>query len=230
MNKKAGARTLKMHIDRENKDKINLKRISRIKRKFGMITKIRKKTKLRTGMKEMLESNVCKNILNQSFKTSKPRQVFSTDVTYLTNSKGQRAYLSGVKDLCTREIVGFEVSRNNDIDLVIGSLRNITDLKSESEEIIIHSDQGHQYISHVYQNYLRSKKVTQSMSRRGNCYDNAPIESFFGHMKDECDYKDWTNIKELKRKIRSYMSFYNEKRPQWSLKRKTPVEYRSFLS
>jgi transposase InsO family protein len=217
-----------MQIERNENLKINLKRIARIKNKFNLTTQRRKKSKLRSGMKEMLESNVCKNHLKQIFKSNIPGKLFSTDITYLSNKRGQRAYLSGVKDLCTREIVGYSVSLSNDVELVLNSIRGLS--STREKEILIHSDQGHQYISHIYRNYLKSKGIKQSMSRRGNCYDNAPIESFFGHLKDECEYRDWKDIKELRRKIGRYIKYYNERRPQWCLKRKTPIEYRSFLS
>jgi len=217
-----------MHIERAEDVQISLKRIARIKKKYGLITKKRKRSNLKKGMISMKENVVCENLLNQSFNISTPDQVYSTDVTFLTNKKGKRAYLSGVKDLCTREVVGYSVSETNDLELVLKSLRQLS--RRNLRGPLIHSDQGHQYTSPVYQSYLKRKGMIQSMSRKGNCYDNAPIESFFGHLKDECDYRNWETIDELERKIGKYIKYYNEKRPQWGLQRKTPVEYRSFLS
>ena len=225
--RKVGIRPLKMYIERSEGITINLKRIARIKRKYGLITEKRKKSKISVGVYKALEHNTCENLLKQNFKVSKPDEVYSTDVTYFKNKNGIKAYLSAVKDLCTKEISGYKVSRINDIELVIGSIENSI---KEADGALLHSDQGFQYTSNVYQNYLRRKGIVQSMSRRGNCLDNAPIESFFGHMKDEIDCKNWENIEELNKRIRKYIKFYNEDRPQWSLKRKTPVEYRSFLS
>ena len=124
--------------------------------------------------------------------------------------------------------MGFSVSGTNDLEFVINSVNE--SLEYASGNLLIHSDQGFQYTSAAYQNFLKSNGVQQSMSRKGNCLDNAPIESFFGHMKDECDVKNWKNLGELRRKIKDYIKYYNEKRPQWGLKRKTPVEYRSFVS
>ncbi|MAF89763.1 MAG: hypothetical protein CL674_05815 [Bdellovibrionaceae bacterium] len=217
-----------MHIERHEGVKINLKRIARVKRKYNLITQKRKKSKLRISAIKSTENRTCENVLQQNFKVDKPGEVYSTDVTYLINKNGTRAYLSSVKDLCTKEIVGFSVSGTNDLEFVINSVNE--SLEYASGNLLIHSDQGFQYTSAAYQNFLKSNGVQQSMSRKGNCLDNAPIESFFGHMKDECDVKNWKNLGELRRKIKDYIKYYNEKRPQWGLKRKTPVEYRSFVS
>lgn len=225
---KIGIRPLKMHIERDSGEVINLKRIARIKTKFGLITKKRKKTNMKKIMLNDLEHKIVPNLLQQKFNINEARKVFSTDVTFLINKKGQRAYLSAVKDLGTKEIVGFEVSKTNDIEFVIKSVRkSIRGI--DASNLTIHSDQGFQYTHESYQGYLKMREITQSMSRRGNCLDNAPIESFFGHLKDEIDYKDFKNLEDLNKMIVNYIKFYNEKRPQWGLKRRTPVEYRSSL-
>jgi len=217
-----------MYIERDSGDIFNLKRIARIKSKFKLVTKKRKKTNMKKMMLQDQEHRTYPNLLRQNFKINKERKVFSTDVTYLFNKNGSKAYLSAVKNLGTKEIVGFEVSKTNDLDFVIRSVKK--SLRGfNSEGLIIHSDQGYQYTHDAYQGFLKENKVTQSMSRRGNCLDNAPIESFFGHLKDEFDYKNCKNIEELNRRIKDYIKFYNERRPQWGLQRKAPVEYRSFL-
>ncbi len=225
---KFGIRRLKMEIERDLSIKINLKRIARIKKIYEIPTVIRKKSKIAMGMAKSSLISVKENIIEQNFTVETPRTVYSTDVTYLTNKRGKRAYLSAVKDLCTNEIVGHSVSEINDLAFVMKSIHQ--SMIEKNRKLIIHSDQGFQYTSPAYQSYLENNEVTQSMSRKGNCLDNAPIESFFGHLKDECEYKDWKTIRELKMKIGKYIKYYNEKRPQWSLKRKTPVEYRSFIS
>lgn len=225
---KFGIRRLKMEIERDHSIRINLKRIARIKKIYEIPTVIRKKSKIAMGLARSQQITVKENLVEQNFKVEVPRTVYSTDVTYLTNKKGRRAYLSAVKDLCTNEIVGHSVSDINDLTFVMKSVHQ--SISEKKNKLIIHSDQGFQYTSPVYQSYLEINGVTQSMSRKGNCLDNAPIESFFGHLKDECEYKDWRTISELKMKIGKYIKYYNEKRPQWGLKRKTPVEYRSFIS
>jgi putative transposase len=225
---KTGIRLLKMLIERDSGEIFNLKRITRIKKKYKLVTQKRRRKKIRQAYQESVIHKAAPNILEQCFKVDKARAVFSTDVTYLINRHGNRAYLSAVKDLATNEIVGHEVSFRNDLNLVMKSIENA--LKGVKKKgLIIHSDQGFQYTHEVYRNRLKRGGITQSMSRRGNCLDNAPIESFFGHMKDELDYKNINNIDKLKDEVARYMDYYNKKRPQWSLKRKTPVEYRSLL-
>lgn len=226
-NQKIGLRPLKMYIERNENIQINLKRIQRIKKKNNLITQKRKKYKPKINWVKATEHKIAPNLLDQSFKVDLPDKVYSTDVTFLKNKNGSNAYLSSVKDLCTKEIVGYKVSKKNDIDLVIESIKKA--IPKSYEGLLIHSDQGHQYTSYDYNYFLKQRGITQSMSRRGNCLDNSPIESFFGHMKDEMDYRSWKDIKDLENRVKEYIKFYNEKRPQWDLKRKTPVEYRSFL-
>jgi putative transposase len=218
-----------MYVERSTGEVYGLNRIARIKRKFGLITEKRRPNKIKQALNKYIEHKTSSNILEQQFVYNQPDKAYSTDVTYLTNYKGRKACLSGVKDLCTKEIVGWEISETNGLSFVIDSVRKALQ-NVNPNGLIIHSDQGYQYTHTTYQTLLRSKNVVQSMSRRGNCYDNAPIESFFGQLKDECDYKKWEKIEDLKRIIRKYIQFYNNKRPQWSLKRKTPVEYRSYIS
>jgi putative transposase len=97
------------------------------------------------------------------------------------------------------------------------------------KDAFIHSDQGSHYTSPSYQKLLQKYGLGQSMSRRGNCWDNAPQESFFGHLKDEVDYKSAKNLKELKSKINHYMTYYNNYRYQWNLKKMIPIQYRNHL-
>lgn len=226
--RKPGARQIKMYLERELQLNYNLKRINRIKKKFNLVTQKRKRNVYRDAALNMIEHRSVGNLLNQNFKIKEPRKVLSTDVTYMTNSKGGKAYLSAVKDLATKEIVSYELSKINNLNFVINSIKK--SIKKSKRGVTIHSDQGFQYTHQDYQLLLKKNGARQSMSRRGNCLDNAPIESFFGHMKDEVEYKKMRNFEELKEEIDKYIKFYNEKRPQWGLKRKTPVEYRSFLS
>ena len=96
-------------------------------------------------------------------------------------------------------------------------------------EAFIHSDQGAHYTSPIFQNLLKKKGLGQSMSRKGNCWDNAPQESFFGHFKDEALLKECQSLEELKREIKRYMMYHNTARYQWNLKKMTPVGYRNHL-
>ena len=158
-------------------------------------------------------------------------KVLLTDITYVYYGNGEPAYLGAVKDAATREIVSFHVSKNLSMDLGVKPINNIGSLYSKEDlnGCIIHSDQGIHYTSSNFSYACEQLNLIQSMSRKGNCLDNAPMESFFGHFKDELDYKSCKTFEELKLKISEYMDYYNNERKQWTLKKMTPVEYRTHL-
>ncbi len=228
---KAGARKIRMFLIRDYGVIFNLKKIRRIMRKYNLKAQIRKKRPNHIFLNNF-KHEVLPNILNQNFKVEKAEKVYSTDITYLNYNSGDKAYLSAVKDLGSREIVQHSISKNIDVSLVINGLsiflNNLPIAKKK--RMIIHSDQGAHYTSQTYRSLLKKNKIKQSMSRRGNCLDNAPIESFFGHFKDELDYKNCKTFEELKNQVDKYINYYNNDRPQWGLKGKTPVEHRGFIS
>jgi putative transposase len=230
--KKAGARTIKMIAERDYKLTYNLKRISRIKKKFGFETIIRRKSRFRYIAKGGDEHVVAPNFVQRQFDAAQMDQVYSTDITYLDYGLGQRAYLSAVKDLCTKEIVNYTVSKNLHMNIVVNGLDKLFGKLSKRvrRNLIVHSDQGSHYTSKLYRDKLSEYEVIQSMSRRGNCLDNAPIESFFGHMKDEIDVKNCKSYSELRNEVKKFVYQYNYKRPQWSLKRQTPAECRGLIN
>ncbi|WP_276514083.1 IS3 family transposase [Heyndrickxia oleronia] len=162
-------------------------------------------------------------------KTSR-KKVFLTDITYL-KYRGKTAYLSCVKDVATREIVAYELSQTLKMSIVYNTLAKLEEKLGNNihPEAMIHSDQGFHYTHPEFQKRVKQMNLKQSMSRRGNYIDNAPMESFFGHMKDEMDYKEVHTFEELKQLVNQYMIFYNASRRQWNLKKMTPAEYRSHL-
>lgn len=207
---------------------MNTKKIRRIMKKYGIKTKIRQKNPYKEIMKKTKEHTTCANILNREFKQTKPLTTLCTDITYLYYGKCEKAYLSVVKDIATGEIVAHNVSKHLTMPIVLDTIKkldNVINLKN----VLIHSDQGFHYTNPEYRQLLKNKKVIQSMSRKGNCIDNAPMESFFGHFKDEVNYKDCKTFKELVEIIDKYMYYYNNERYQWSKNKMTPVEYRSHL-
>ena len=225
---KAGIRTIAMILEHKYGIKMNLKKIARIKREYGLITKIRKKNPFNIAFKKGLEHRTAPNLLKQNFKVNQPDKVYSTDISYLFYNKGKRAYLSATKDLATKEIVAFNISKELDLNSTYGNF--IEFLKSKDcSDLIIHSDQGWHYTHPYYVNKLKELGVTQSMSRKGNCLDNAPIESFFGHLKDEVDLKSCQTFEELKIKVENYIYYYNNERCQWSLNKMTPAQHRCHL-
>lgn len=229
---KYGVRRLQMLIYRRYKRTINIKKIKRIKRDFCLITVVRRKNKIRLIHKAGEEHTVASNLLNRNFIPITKRTHFSTDVTELSYFGGRKAYLSATKDLATNEIVHFNILQRPTGDLVITNLEKVFEKYSSSirSQMIIHSDQGVHYTSEAYRTKLKKLGIIQSMSRKGNCLDNSPIESFFGHLKDEVAYRSCKTFTELKKEIENYMDYYNNDRPQWGLKQKTPAEAGAELS
>ncbi|RYD05757.1 hypothetical protein N752_07645 [Desulforamulus aquiferis] len=158
-------------------------------------------------------------------------KVLLTDITYLPGKEGFLGYLSTIKDGSTKEILAHYVSDNLKLDI---SLQTIEILMhnhriSLREDAFIHSDQGVHYTSPDFRKKLRGFHLGQSMSRRGNCWDNAPQESFFGHLKDEIPYQSCANLDDLRRIVDDYIQYYNEERGQWKLKKLPPAKYREQL-
>ena len=145
-------------------------------------------------------------------------------MTYLRFLAGF-AYLSVVKDIATGEVLAWNVTLEPSIRLVLDTMEPL----AAHRGALIHSDQGFQYTSPHYSEKLRAFGMVQSMSRKGHCTDNAPIESFFGHMKDELEYKHCKTLEELRGVIDAYMRYYNCERKQWQRKKMTPVAYRNHL-
>ncbi len=225
-----GSRQVKMNLKGKFSIVYSRKKIQRIMRKYGIYCTIRRPNPYKRIAKATAEHNVAPNILERGFKTKEVRKVLLTDITYLFYGKGKKAYLSTIKDAETNEIVSYYTSESLDIELSLNVVRNLRRKKILlNKDVLIHSDQGAHYTSPKYQNLLKKQKITQSMSRRGNCWDNAPMESFFGHMKDEIELDTCKNLKDVKKVIEKYMKYYNNERYQWNLKKMTPVQYRNHL-
>lgn len=205
---------------------MNHKKIQRIMKKFGLITKVRRKKPYKMIMKKNLEHRTAPNKLQRQFAQKRPLTVFCTDITYIPFSNSF-AYLSVIKDIASGEVVSWSLSKGLDMKFVLDTVSKMK--LTNYENILIHSDQGFHYTNPKYIAILKEKKMEQSMSRKGNCIDNAPIESFFGHMKDELMYKSCSSIEELSLCIKSYMKYYNYERKQWNRNRMSPVEYREYL-
>jgi putative transposase len=229
--RKKGARQIKMTLEGQFKIVYNLKRIRRIMKKYAITCPIRRANPYKRIMKATHEHRVVPNLLNREFKQSIPGKVLLTDITYLFYGKGMKAYLSTIKDSSTNEIVAFHVSDRITMDLATDTLLKLKKNRKffQAEGAFIHSDQGTHYTHPDYQKLVKKLGLSQSMSRRGNCWDNAPQESFFGHFKDEAYIKPCETLEELKREIEDYMAYYNYYRYQWNLKKMTPVQYRDHL-
>lgn len=230
-NQRAGIRQLQMILPREEGLVMNHKKIARLKRKYKLITKIRVKNKYRHFAKKKQEHETCPNILERNFKGLKADQVYSTDVTTL-KFNGKKAYFAAVKDLGTREIVGSSVSKRIDINLtdcaIKDALRKLTD--KQKSRLIVHSDQGYHFTHISFRKLLCENGITQSMSRKGNCLDNAPIESFFGLIKDHLCLEKCKTIQDVEKEVTKTVRYYNNERPQVGLKKMPPIEYRRHIT
>ena len=159
---------------------------------------------------------------------SEPREVLESDVTYLFYDHGRkRMYGSACKDPLTGILHDFSVSERNDLELAMRTLDNIS--TAHPQDAIFHTDQGALYLSDSFQKKAEEYGFRQSMSKRGNCWDNAPQESFFGHFKDEVSLDTCTTPEEVRTLVSGYTEYYNNERPQWNLNRMTPVEYEQYL-
>ena len=218
---KYGWRNIKMRLQ-----DMNHKKIQRIMRKYGLVSKVRRRNPYRAIRKKTMEHRIFPNTLNRAFRQSRPLMVFCTDITYLPFLQGF-AYLSVMKDIASGEVVAWNVSLRMDMSLVVETVRSMpSDLH---EDALVHSDQGFHYSSPSFIEIVKEMKMIQSMSGKGCCIDNAPIESFFGHMKDELEYLSCQSLKELRLRIGEYMRYYNHERKQWTRNKMTPVAYRDYL-
>ena len=229
--RKKGARQIKMTLEGEFRIVYNLKRIRRVMKKYNIICPIRKANPYRRMMKATREHSVLPNSLKRNFKQDIPGKVLLTDITYLFYGKGQKAYLSTIKDASTNEILAYNVSDSLKLDIATDTIHKLKKNRSIKlhKDAFIHSDQGVHYTSPVFQKLVKKCGLGQSMSRRGNCWDNAPQESFFGHFKDEAYIKTCETLDQLKKEIKQYMIYYNNYRYQWNLEKMTPVQYRNHL-
>ena len=207
------------------------KTVLRIMKKYGIVCPYRKANPYRRMMKASKEHTIVSNFINREFKQDIPYKVLLTDITYLSYKNGKKAYLSTIKDSSTNEILAHYVSDNLRLDIVLNTLEKLksnVNLKLHSEAIL-HSDQGVHYTSPKFQKQVQQLGLKQSMSRRGNCWDNAPQESFFGHFKDEVILSKCSTLEEVIKEIDDYMDYYNNYRYQWNLSKMTPVQYRNHL-
>ena len=211
--------------------RMNIKKISRLMKKFNLKGPIRKANPYRRMAKALKTSNVAANILNREFKEHGPRMVLLTDITYMFYGSGQKAYLSTILDAYTKQILAYVLSDSLEVDFVLETVKIlIRDYGiSLSKKTIIHSDQGCHYTSIKFQDLIMKKEIRQSMSRRGNCWDNAPQESFFGHMKDEIHINKCNTFHELKQEVDNYMDYYNNERYQWDLAKLSPNDYFKYI-
>jgi transposase InsO family protein len=173
------------------------------------------------------QGKIAPNLLNRAFRAEQPNQKWATDVTEF-NVSGKKLYLSPVIDLYNREIVSYELSERPDFKSVMTMLDKALKKINTTQSLLLHSDQGWQYQMKQYQHLLKEKGITQSMSRKANCLDNAVVENFFGIIKSELFYlKKYDSVLQLKKEIKDYINYYNNDRIKLSLNGMSPIQYRA---
>lgn len=212
---------------------MNLKKIRRLMDKFNLSCPYRKANPYRRMAKALKTSYVADNLLQREFEAYGPRIVLLTDITYLSYN-GTFAYLSTVLDAFTKQILSYVLSPSLEVDFVLETINKLVEDHGVSlqSETIIHSDQGCHYTSRKFINILYDKKLRQSMSRKGNCWDNAPQESFFGHMKDHIKPKlaEYTTFDDVQVIVDDYIHYYNHQRYLWHLAKLSPDEFYKFAT
>jgi transposase InsO family protein len=204
--------------------KMGVCRIKRIRKKLGIKCKQKKKFKATTDSNHKLP--VAKNILGQKFEALKPNSVWVSDITYIPTEEGW-LYLAGHKDLFTGELVGYAMGSRITKELVSQSLIRAVTSKRPGKGLIHHSDRGSQYCAYQYRELLDMYGMIASMSRKGNCYDNAPMESFWGTLKNELiHHRRYKTRQEAINNITEYIEvFYNRQRRQRRLDYLSPAVY-----
>lgn len=227
-----GARGIYMRlIHQEPPVVMNIKKIRRLMKKYNLKCPIRKANPYRRMIRNIKSNSMAPNILQRRFRDFGPRMVLLTDITYLLYDGGQKSYLCTVLDAYTKQILAYVTSTSLEVDFVLETINILIKEHGVSlhKETIINSDQGIHYTSYKFIQLLQDNELRQSMSRRANCWDNAPQESFFGHMKDEIDIGRCKTHEQVCTAIDEWMDYYNNERYQWDLARLSPNEYYEYI-
>lgn len=218
-----GRKRMKIELYRKHGLIVNEKRVRRLMKKYGLFCKIRRKR-----FRNYLDAHaIVPNILNRNFTAVHPRKKFCIDITYIpTPNKDQKwMYLCGVIDLFNGELVAYSIDTNQRVEMVYEALERLKE-KGFAKGAILHSDQGTQFTNPGYRMRVKNMGLTQSMSRRGNCWDNACIENFFSHLKVEMPhFSQPKTMSETVQAVENYIYYYNHKRVCVKLKG-SPVEYK----
>ena len=199
-------------------------RIARLMRKQGITARTKRRFRITTNSNHKLP--VANNLVEMQFNPQKKNSLWTTDITYIRTSEGW-LYLSVILDLWSRAIISWKADRSMDENLVIKTLGKALKDRKPTDELILHSDRGSQYASLRLRNMLRDNNIKQSMSSKGNCYDNAPTESFFSTLKRELVYRErFKTREEAKQKLFEYIEvFYNRQRRHSSLGYLSPMQF-----
>jgi putative transposase len=219
-----GHRTVKAWLQRKYKIKVNRNTVQRIMQKYNWQCRVKPKRKVKISGESQM---IVPNRLKQNFKSSKPNEKWVTDITYIPFGQSMM-YLSSIMDLYNNEIIAYRIGHSQDVSLVLNTLEDALKVR-EVTDVILHSDQGAQYTSYAFQKLAKENGITTSMSRKGNCFDNAVIESFHSTLKSEEFYSQprehLTNPIVMER-IKDFIHYYNKIRLQAKLNYLSPIEFR----
>jgi putative transposase len=209
---------------RNRGQQVNHKKVQRIMNELDLKSRVRVK-KYRSYKGKV--GKIAPNLLDRNFEATKPNEKWVTDITEF-KLYGEKLYVSPVLDLYNGEIITYTIGSRPTYSLVSDMLEQAFERLSTKDELLIHSDQGWHYQMKQYRQALKERNITQSMSRKGNCYDNSVIENFFGIMKSEFLYiEEFRSIEHFKEELEKYIDYYNHKRIKAKLKGKSPVQYRT---
>jgi len=213
--------------------RMNHKKIRRLMRKYDLHCPIRKANPYRRMAKALRTNAVADNRVKREFKQHGARSILLTDITYIPMNEGF-CYLSVILDAFTMQVLSYRLSDSLEVDFVLQTVKQLLQdhRATFSTETLIHSDQGCHYTSIPFRELLKNAGLRQSMSRRGNCWDNAPQESFFGHMKDELKgcITNQTTYEEIQAIIDDWIDYYNNDRYQMGLQKMSPNEYYQYIT
>lgn len=217
-----GYRRIHVWLIREKFLYLNPKTVLRVMNKYGLLSEIRRRRKYKV-MGEQVHKYA--NLLNRNFKAGRPNAKWVTDISYIHTKEGV-LYLSVIRDLYDNSIVAYRTGTEQTVNLVLQTIKDAMQKERVAAELQLHSDQGFQYTSQAYSSLTQQYDITPSMSRRGNCYDNAMAENFFSILKTECIYRHkLKTFEDARQLIDEYIDFYNNKRIQTKTSL-TPLEKR----
>ncbi|KAA6319427.1 hypothetical protein EZS27_030678, partial [termite gut metagenome] len=206
--------------------KINHKTVQKLMGALELRCKVRK-VHYRSYKGEV--GKIAPNVLERNFKAELPNQKWATDVTQI-NIKNEKIYLSPILDMFNGEIIAYSISKSPNMQMITQMLDKAFDKVKDTKGLIFHSDQGWQYQHYGYRKALEEHGIIQSMSRKGNCLDNAMAENFFGIMKSELLYAEkFETAEDFIKSLQQYMDYYNNKRIKNRLNGKSPVQYRALI-
>ena len=217
-----GYRRVQIWLERKKFLHFNPKTVLRIMNKYGLLSEIRRRKKYRQMGQQL---HKYENLLNRNFVADRPNQKWVTGISYIHTAQGV-LYLSMIRDLFDNSIVAYKTGTEQTVNLVLNTIKLAVEKEAAAGELHLHSDQGFQYTSQAYFNLTKEYGITPSMSRRGNCYDNALAENFFSILKTECIYRHkLSSFDEARQLIDEYIDFYNNERIQTKT-HLTPLEKR----